>query len=101
MKIKYNNFSSPRPFSELINEFDPEFVKYPNQSGVLNENNIVIVRKKNIDYSSYINSPTKDMLYLYEDNAEPILIIDDKTMIIKYANFGGYDYSYRNIEYID
>ena len=41
------------------------------------------------------------MLYLYEDNAEPILILDDKTMIIKYANFGGYDYSYRNIEYID
>ncbi|CAG0938282.1 hypothetical protein BROC_00194 [Candidatus Brocadiaceae bacterium] len=101
MRIKYNNFSSPRPFSELINEFDPEFVKYPNQSGVLGENNIVIVRKKNFDYSGYINSPTKDMLYLYEDNAEPILILDDKTMIIKYANFGGYDYSYRNIEYID
>jgi hypothetical protein len=101
VKIKYNNFSSTRPFSELINEFDPEFVKYPNQSGVLTENNIVIVRKNSIDYADYINNPTKDMLYLYEDSAEPLLIIDDKTMLIKYANFGGYDYSYRNIEYID
>ncbi len=101
MKIKYNNFSSPRPFSELINEFDPEFVKYPNQTGVLNENNIVIVRKENINYAEYINNPTKDMLYLYEDSAEPILIIDDKTRMIKYGNFGGYDYSYRNIEYVE
>ena len=59
MRIKYNNFSSPRPFSELINEFDPEFVKYPNQSGVLGENNIVIVRKKNIDYSGILTAPQK------------------------------------------
>lgn len=101
VKIKYNNYSSPRPFSDLINEFDPEFAKYPNRTGVLNENNILIVRKKDIDYAEDINSPTKTMLYLYAKRAEPILIIDDKTMIIKYANFGGYDYSYRNIEYID
>lgn len=101
VKIKYNNFSSPRPFSQLINEFDPNFVKNPNSDGVLNENNTVIVRKENIDYADYINNPTKDMLYLYEDNAEPILVIDDKTLVIKYANFGGYDYSYRNIEYLE
>lgn len=101
LKIKYNNYSSPRPFSDLINEFDPEFAKYPNRTGVLNENNIIIVRKKNIDFADSINNPTKNMLYLYSKRAEPLLIIDNETMVIKYANFGGYDYSYRNIEYIE
>jgi hypothetical protein len=100
-KIKYNNYSSSRPFSDLINEFDPEFAKNPNITGILNENNIIIVHKKDIAYAEDINSPTENMLYLYAESTEPLLIIDDKTMLIKYANFGGYDYSYRNIEYIE
>jgi hypothetical protein len=99
--IKYNKNPSPQPLSTLINEFDPEFILNPNSAGVLNENNIVIVHKKDIAYAEDINSPTENMLYLYAKSTEPILIIDDKTMLIKYANFGGYDYSYRNIEYIE
>ncbi len=99
--IKYNKNPSPQPLSDLINEFDPEFVKNPDRNGIFNENNIVIVRKKEIDYSDDINDPTENMLYFYIKRPEPALIIDDKTMIIKYANFGGYDYSYRNIEYIE
>ncbi|KPQ42316.1 MAG: hypothetical protein MPEBLZ_03140 [Candidatus Methanoperedens nitroreducens] len=99
--IKYNGDTSPQQLSDLINEFDPELVKNPNSNGILNENNIIIVRKKDIDYADDINNPTENLLYLYFRRPEPILIIDDKTMLIKYANFGGYDYSYRNIEYID
>ncbi len=98
--IKYNKKPSPQPLSDLINEFDPEFVKNPDRNGIFNENNIIIVRKKEIDYADDINDPTENMLYLYIKRPEPVLIIDDKTMTIKYANFGGYDYSYRNIEYI-
>jgi hypothetical protein len=98
--IKYNNYLS-NPLSELIREYDPEFAADPNSTGRLNENNIIIVRKKNIDFADSINNPTENMLYLYSKRAEPLLVIDDRTLLIKYANFGGYDYSYRNIEYIE
>jgi hypothetical protein len=94
-------------FSDIINEFDPGLVKDLNKEGVLNEKNTIIVRLWNSSaYEEKISNHTESLLLLYRLknndaflNRRPIAL-DEKTMKIIYADFGGPGYRYEKIEYL-
>ena len=106
MKIKREGYS-PQNFSDIINEFDPGLIKDPNQEGTLNEKNTIIVRLGNAStYEDKISNHTENLLLLYRLknndaflNRRPI-VLDEKTMRIIYADFGGPGYLYEKIEYL-
>nr|WAI00005.1 MAG: hypothetical protein OI720_00235 [Candidatus Methanoperedens sp.] len=107
MKIKREGYY-PQNFSDIINEFDSRLVKDPIQAGILNEKNTIIVRPRNAsNYKEKISNYAENLLLLYRLknndaflNRRPI-VLDEKTLRIIYADFGGQGYLYEKIEYIN
>lgn len=106
IKIKREKYY-PQPFSDIINEFDPVFVKNTSYNGSLTEENAIIVHTHDAGlYKDDISYPSESMFFIYRlkgndafINRRPI-IVDEKTMRIIYADFGGPGYIYEKIDYL-